>query len=278
VEQAAQRANAPRERRKIPLLRSDDLDRQQHGRKAQAIGSSRHDDTVVRYAVRSFDRRTSRWRYTPRRSTRPTCSQAICFTPKTTNDIPVTRTVVCTSATLATGGHFHHYKARCGIKATGEERVLPDGLRLSTQALLYQPPLPAYDYRNASVFYDAVASEIERLLEVSRGRTLCLFTSWSGLQQVNDRLQAEGAGVIWPARPGRRPARRAAELVQGDALQRAARHALLLGGRGHSRRRPEPGVLDKMPFPTPATRCTARACAPSRARTAAAASTSTWRR
>ena len=47
---------------------------------------------------------------------------------------------------------------------------------------------------------DAVAAEIERLLEVSRGRTLCLFTSWSGLQQVNDRLQAAEAAVIWPVR------------------------------------------------------------------------------
>jgi hypothetical protein len=56
------------------------------------------------------------------------------------------RTVICTSATLATGGHFHHFKARCGIKHTGEEHVLPAVFNYGEQALLYQPALPAYDY------------------------------------------------------------------------------------------------------------------------------------
>ncbi len=88
--------------------------------------------------------------------------------------------MICTSATLATNGHFAHFKARCGIQTTGEERVLPTVFDYPQQALLYQPPLPAYDYRNADVYYDAVAAELERLLEVSRGRTLCLFTNWSG--------------------------------------------------------------------------------------------------
>ncbi|PJF45289.1 MAG: hypothetical protein CUN48_19645, partial [Candidatus Thermofonsia Clade 3 bacterium] len=96
-----------------------------------------------------------------------------------------------------------------GIREVGEELILPAVFDYPRQALLYQPALPAYDYRNADAYYDAVAAEIERLLEVSRGRALCLFTSWSGLQQVSDRLQAERAGVVWPLR------------AQGDAPREA---------------------------------------------------------
>jgi ATP-dependent DNA helicase DinG len=112
--------------------------------------------------------------------------------------------------------------------------------------------LPAYDYRNADAYYNAVASELERLLEVSRGRALCLFTSWSGLQQVQARLQKAGGTGIWPLR------------AQGDAPRDAllawfkeTRHSVLLATRSFWEGVDIPGddlslvVLDKMPFPTP---------------------------
>ena len=120
------------------------------------------------------------------------------------------------------------------------------------QALLYQPALPAYDWRNSNRYYDAAAAEIERLLEVSRGRSLCLFTSWSGLQQVGDRLRRMEGGVIWPLR------------AQGDAPRNAllqwfvdTPHSVLLATRSFWEGVDIPGddlsmvVLDKMPFPTP---------------------------
>ena len=220
--------------------------------KLRAIGSSRKDDAVVRYAVRVFDRRFITLEVHAAPINPADLLAAYLFQPEDDNGDPVTRTVICTSATLATGGHFHHYKARCGIKATGEEAVLPTVFDYPRQALLYQPALPAYDYRNADVFYDAVAGEIERLLEVSRGRTLCLFTSWSGLQQVNDRLQASDRGVVWPVR------------AQGDAPRdallswfKATPYSVLLATRSFWEGVDIPGddlslvILDKMPFPTP---------------------------
>jgi ATP-dependent DNA helicase DinG len=97
-----------------------------------------------------------------------------------------------------------------------------------------------------------VAKEIERLLEVSRGRTLCLFTSWSGLQQVQERLNAKGQSPIWPLR------------AQGDAPRDAllswfkgTAHSVLFATRSFWEGVDIPGddlslvVLDKMPFPTP---------------------------
>ncbi|MFO7631918.1 MAG: ATP-dependent DNA helicase [Caldilinea sp.] len=220
--------------------------------KLKAIGSSRKDGVVVRYAVRVFDRRYITMEVHAAPINPAELLSAYLFQPEDDNGDAVTRTVICTSATLATGGNFHHYKARCGIRKAGEEFVLPTVFDYPRQALLYQPALPSYDYRNANVFYDAIAREIERLLEVSRGRTLCLFTSWSGLQQVNDRLQADHLGVVWPVR------------AQGDAPRdallswfRATPYSVLLATRSFWEGVDIPGddlslvIMDKMPFPTP---------------------------
>ena len=204
--------------------------------KLSTVASDRHDDKMVRYAVRLFDRRYISIELHAAPITPADLLSRYLFHPTDDDDNPVDRTVICTSATLATDGHFVHFKARCGIEEASVEKVLPTVFDYPQQALLYQPPLPAYDYKAADAYYDAVAAEIERLIEVSRGRTLCLFTNWSGLQQVNDRLQAASAAVIWPVRAQGDAPRFAARLVQRNPLQRSARHALLLGGRGHSRR------------------------------------------
>ena len=167
-------------------------------------------------------------------------------------DGPIARSVICTSATLTTDGHFEHFKQRCGVAETCEEQVLPAVFEYPRQALLYQPALPAYDWRAADDYYAAVAEEIERLLEVSRGRALCLFTSWSGLQHVSDRLQSLDSPVVWPLR------------AQGDAPRNAlldwftqTPHSVLLATRSFWEGVDIPGenlslvILDKMPFPTP---------------------------
>jgi ATP-dependent DNA helicase DinG len=220
--------------------------------KLKAIGSSRKDGTVVRYAVRVFERRFITLEVHAAPINPAELLTSYLFHPQDDNGDDIARTVICTSATLATGGNFHHYKMRCGIRQTGEEHVLPTVFDYPRQALLYQPALPPFDFRKADIFYDAVASEIERLLEVSRGRTLCLFTSWSGLQQVNDRLQAEARGVVWPVR------------AQGDAPRdallswfKATPYSVLLATRSFWEGVDIPGddlslvILDKMPFPTP---------------------------
>jgi ATP-dependent DNA helicase DinG len=220
--------------------------------KLQRIGASRHDDAFVRYAVRASERRSVTLEVHAAPINPADLLARYLFHPVDENDKEIKRTVICTSATLATAGGFAHYRARCGIRSAGEERILPAVFDYPQQALLYQPALPAYNFREASNYYDAVAAEIERLLEVSRGRALCLFTSWSGLQQVNDRLQATDAGVVWPLR------------AQGDAPRDAlvawfkeTPNSVLLATRSFWEGLDIPGddlslvVLDKMPFPTP---------------------------
>lgn len=219
--------------------------------KLLAVASSSRDGDVVRYAVRIFDRRHITLELHAAPINPANFLTQYLFHPEENDETPP-RTVICTSATLATNGHFEHFKQRCGLQTVGEEKVLPAVFDYSKQALLYQPPLPAYDYRNADGYYTAIAAEIERLLEVSRGRALCLFTSWSGLQQVSDRLKRTDAPVIWPLR------------AQGDAPRDAlltwfkgTPHSVLLATRSFWEGVDIPGdelslvILDKMPFPTP---------------------------
>ena len=158
------------------------------------------------------------------------------------------RTVICTSATLSTDGNFEHYKIRCGVQGQPLELIVDSFFDYMQQAILYQPALPAFNWRAKDRFYGAAAAEIERLLNVSRGRALCLFTSWSGLQQVHERL----SNVVWPVQAQ-------GQLPRNVMLDwfRQTPHSVLLATKSFWEGVDLPGddlslvVLDKLPFPTP---------------------------
>jgi ATP-dependent DNA helicase DinG len=94
-------------------------------------------------------------------------------------------TVILTSATLAVGGRFDYLKQRLGV-LPAHEGVLPQEFDYATQALLYMPrSLP--DVRNPA-FAPSAADEIVRLLEISQGRAFCLFTSYSQMRDIHERV------------------------------------------------------------------------------------------
>jgi len=94
-------------------------------------------------------------------------------------------TVVLTSATLAVAGRFDYLKQRLGVLPAAES-VLPQEFDYPTQAILYIPrALP--DVRNPS-FGASAADEITRLLEISRGRAFCLFTSNAQMRDLHERV------------------------------------------------------------------------------------------
>jgi ATP-dependent DNA helicase DinG len=94
-------------------------------------------------------------------------------------------TVILTSATLAVGGRFDYLKQRLGV-LPAHEAVLPQEFDYTTQAMLYMPrSLP--DVRNAA-FAGSAADEIVRLLEISQGRAFCLFTSYSQMRDIYERV------------------------------------------------------------------------------------------
>jgi ATP-dependent DNA helicase DinG len=94
-------------------------------------------------------------------------------------------TVVLTSATLTVQGSFEHIRRRLGL-ADARELVVPSHFRYQDQALLYLPPeMP--DPR-APNYPEAAARCIQRVLEITRGRAFCLFTSYSQMRDLYERL------------------------------------------------------------------------------------------
>ncbi len=96
--------------------------------------------------------------------------------------------VVLTSATLTVQGGFAHIRKRLGMR-DARELVVPSHFRYGEQALLYLPPeMP--DPRDAD-FQDEAVKRIRRMLEITRGRAFCLFTSYQQMHDLYDRLLTE---------------------------------------------------------------------------------------
>jgi ATP-dependent DNA helicase DinG len=94
-------------------------------------------------------------------------------------------TVVLTSATLTVQGGFEHMRKRLGL-TEARELVVPSHFQYGKQALLYLPPnMP--DPREPD-FPEAAANCIRRVLELSRGRAFCLFTSYAQMRDLYERL------------------------------------------------------------------------------------------
>ncbi len=96
-------------------------------------------------------------------------------------------TVILTSATLTVAGRFEFIRQRLGLDHT-KECALPPEFDYREQALLYLPQrIP--DVRDAG-FAAKAADEIVALLEMSRGRAFCLFTSYAQMNDLFDRARA----------------------------------------------------------------------------------------
>ena len=95
--------------------------------------------------------------------------------------------VVLTSATLTVQGNFDHIERRLGLTGA-RELVVPSHFRYGEQALLYLPPeMP--DPREPG-FTEAAVNKICEILEITRGRAFCLFTSYNQMRQVHEQLIA----------------------------------------------------------------------------------------
>ena len=96
--------------------------------------------------------------------------------------------VVLTSATLTVQGGFTHMRKRLGLDEA-RELVVPSHFRYDRQALLYLPPeMP--DPREPG-FQEEAAHRIRRMLDITRGRAFCLFTSYQQMRDLYERLLIE---------------------------------------------------------------------------------------
>ncbi len=96
--------------------------------------------------------------------------------------------VVLTSATLTVSGGFDHITKRLGL-SLARELVVPSHFDYGKQALLYLPPnMP--DPREPD-FVSHAAERIRRVLEITKGRAFCLFTSYQQMRAMHDRMLTE---------------------------------------------------------------------------------------
>jgi ATP-dependent DNA helicase DinG len=101
----------------------------------------------------------------------------------------------CLSATLTLDGTFEYFRRNTGIPKGFEER-LPSPFDFRTQAAAYVPPpgrIPdpgqARKFGQEEAYYDAVARELEHIIDLVGGRTLVLFHSRREMESVAERVR-----------------------------------------------------------------------------------------
>jgi len=148
-------------------------------------------EVQLQFLMESEDRNTVFW--IERRGFRGPSRQNVFLQATPIDVAPILKTclfdqlecVVLTSATLAVGGGFEYIRQRLGMEHA-RELVLPSHFDYENQALLYIPPdLP--DPRTPQ-FSAKAADRIHLLLEITRGRAFCLFTSYAQMNDVYQRL------------------------------------------------------------------------------------------
>ncbi len=166
-------------------------------------------------------------------------------------------TVVCTSATLATGTSCHFAKSRLGAPPEAGELVLPSPFDFASRAALYLPndlPEPA-DPR----FDDAATERIVELVTMTGGGAFVLCTSARAMRALSERLRGR---IRFPV------------MVQGERPKhlllsrfRASGKAVLVATLSFWEGVDVPGwalrlvVLDKIPFAPPHDPVVAARCA-----------------
>jgi ATP-dependent DNA helicase DinG len=162
------------------------------------------------------------------------------------------RSTVLTSATLAVAGSFEYVRQRLGIDDADELRV-PSEFDFARQSLLYLPrrmPSP-----RSPEFADAVAYQVQSILQRTQGRAFVLFTSYAMMHAVHDDIMGT---LPYPL------------LMQGTAPRstlltqfRRTPHAVLLATSSFWQGVDVVGeqlscvVIDKLPFASPADPITA---------------------
>jgi ATP-dependent DNA helicase DinG len=157
------------------------------------------------------------------------------------------KTVAFTSATLSTGGNFDYFRSRLGLEKDALQGIYPSHFNFKEQALLYVPgdlPLP-----QEVSFSERLGQRIEKILQITCGRALVLFTSYNNLNAVYEMLK------------GRIPYRlfKQGEAPRNTLLQDFIKdtHSVLLATGSFWQGVDVPGetlsclIVDKLPFDSP---------------------------
>jgi ATP-dependent DNA helicase DinG len=97
------------------------------------------------------------------------------------------KSIIFTSATLSTNGRFDYIRSRLGIPEDALEGIYPSHFDFRDQALFYIPlDLPG---PGAPDFAVKASERIMRMLEISSGRALVLFTGYFNMNVVYQKIK-----------------------------------------------------------------------------------------
>jgi ATP-dependent DNA helicase DinG len=101
------------------------------------------------------------------------------------------KTIILTSATLATGGSLEYFNSQLGIPQKVSGLVLASPFDHWSRTRMYIPGvMPDPDFKDRyAVFGKALVKELESILKITRGRALILFTSHYLLNIVHDAMR-----------------------------------------------------------------------------------------
>jgi ATP-dependent DNA helicase DinG len=101
--------------------------------------------------------------------------------------------VICTSATLSVQESFTYIQGRLGLEGA-DTLCLSSPFDFRRSALLYIPKdVPDPGMNN---YHERLTREIEKIVSITQGRTLVLFTSYSLIDHVIDRIDLEGIRIL----------------------------------------------------------------------------------
>ncbi len=102
------------------------------------------------------------------------------------------RPAILTSATLAVGEDFRHFKEETGLLTDSRvtESAALSPFDYQRNCLLYLPKFPPR--QKAVSYYDELAKETAALLDAAQGHALALFTSYAAMSAVKERLPKHG--------------------------------------------------------------------------------------
>lgn len=158
-----------------------------------------------------------------------------------------TATLVFTSATLSTHGHFEYFRSRMGLLEDVLEGVYPSHFNFESNALFYVPkdlPPPT-----DPLFTAKVSQRILEILEITAGRALVLFTSHNNLNAVHRLLHGRLPYTLF--KQGEAPKSVLLENFRTDT------HSVLLATGSFWQGVDVPGealsclIVDKLPFDSP---------------------------
>jgi ATP-dependent DNA helicase DinG len=101
-----------------------------------------------------------------------------------------TKAVVLTSATMSSRKSLSYFNAQLGIDPGVKGLLLDSPFDFWSRTVLYVPKqMPPMDRQtNNEKFREALVEELKKLLKITRGRALVLFTAYSQLNAIHERF------------------------------------------------------------------------------------------